>query len=47
LGDKIGIVVPEERRFLEEKIKQYKANLPQVPVFIAHPELKGAKKYSE
>lgn len=44
---KIGIVCPEERRFLEEKIKQYKVTLPQIPVFVAHPELKSAKKYSE
>jgi glycosyltransferase involved in cell wall biosynthesis len=47
LNYKIGVVVPEERRFLEEKIKQYKVNLAQTPVFISHPELKGAKKYSE
>ncbi|MFW6283463.1 MAG: glycosyltransferase family 4 protein [Minisyncoccales bacterium] len=43
----VGIVAPEERRFLEDKIKQYKVEPPQTPVFIGHPELKGAKRYSE
>jgi glycosyltransferase involved in cell wall biosynthesis len=47
LNYKIGIVCPEERRFLEDKIKHYKVSLPQIPVFVAHPELKGAKRYSE
>lgn len=47
LNHKIGIVAPDERRFLEEKIKQYKVPLPQVPVFAGHPELKGSKRYSE
>ncbi|MDP2703868.1 MAG: glycosyltransferase family 4 protein [bacterium] len=44
---KIGIVVPEQRRFLEDKIKQYNAAIPQVPVFVGNPELPGAKRYSE
>jgi len=44
---KIGVIAPEERRFLEDKIKQYKVSPPQVPVFVGHPELKGAKRYSE
>ncbi|MCK5044334.1 glycosyltransferase family 4 protein [Candidatus Parcubacteria bacterium] len=47
LNHKIGIVCPEKRRFMEDKIKQYSVNLPQTPVFIGHPELKGSKKYSE
>ncbi|MCD6500555.1 glycosyltransferase family 4 protein [bacterium] len=47
LNYRIGIVCPEERRFLEDKIKQYPATLPQIPVFVGHPELKGAKRYSE
>ncbi|MFQ6083629.1 MAG: glycosyltransferase family 4 protein [Candidatus Aminicenantia bacterium] len=47
LNYKIGIICPEERRFLEEKIKQYRVSPPQTPVFVGHPELKGAKKYSE
>ena len=47
LNHKIGIIAPEERRFLEEKIKQYRVTLPQIPVFVGHPELKGAKRYSE
>ncbi len=47
LNHKIGVVCPEERRFLGEKIKQYRVNLPQIPVFIGHPELKGAKRFSE
>ncbi len=47
LGHKVGIVAPEERRFLEDKINQYKVNAPQIPVFIGHPELPGAKRYSE
>lgn len=47
LNYKIGIVCPEERRFLGEKIKQYRVNLSQIPVFVGHPELKGAKRYSE
>jgi len=47
LNHKVGIVAPEERRFLEDKTKQYAVKLPQIPVFIAHPELKGAKRYSE
>ncbi len=47
LNYKIGVVCPEERRFLGEKIKQYRVSLPQIPVFIGHPELKGAKRYSE
>lgn len=44
---KIGVVAPEERRFLEEKIKQYRVQPPQTPVFVGHPELEGAKRYSE
>lgn len=47
LNHKVGIVCPEERRFLEDKIKQYRVQLPQIPVFVGHPELKGAKRYSE
>lgn len=47
LNYKIGIIAPEERRFLPDKIKQYKIDLPQIPVFVGHPELKGAKRYSE
>ncbi len=47
LNHKIGIVAPEERRFLEDKIKQYRVEPPQIPVFVGHPELKGAKRYSE
>lgn len=47
LNHKIGIIAPEERRFLEDKIKQYRVEPPQIPVFVGHPELKGAKKYSE
>ena len=47
LNHKIGIVSPEERRFLPEKIKQYRVIPPQIPVFVSHPELKGAKRYSE
>ena len=47
LNHKVGVVAPEERRFLEEKIKQYKVNLPQIPVFVGHPEIKAAKRYSE
>lgn len=47
LNHKIGVVAPEERRFLPEKIKQYKVAPPQIPVFVGHPELKGAKRYSE
>ncbi len=47
LNHKIGIVSPEERRFLEDKTKQYKVSLSQIPVFIGHPELKGSKRYSE
>ena len=43
----IGVVAPEERRFLDEKIKQYQVKPPQIPVFIGHPELNGAKRYSE
>lgn len=47
LNYKIGIVCPEERRFLADKIKQYRVTPPQIPIFVGHPELKGAKKYSE
>ncbi len=47
LNHKIGIVAPESRRFLEDKIKQYRVEPPKIPVFVGHPELKGAKKYSE
>lgn len=47
LNHKIGIICPEERRFLEDKIKQYQVTSPQIPVFVGHPELKGAKRYSE
>jgi len=47
LNHKVGIVAPDNRRFLEDKIKQYQVNLQQIPVFIGHPELKGAKRYSE
>ncbi len=42
----VGIIAPENRRFME-KVKQYKVDPPQVPVFIGHPELEGAKRYSE
>lgn len=44
---KIGIVAPDNRRFLDDKIKQYQVTSPLVPVFISHPELKGVKRYSE
>ena len=47
LNHKIGIVAPESRRFLDEKIKQYRVEPPQIPVFVGHPELPGAKRYSE
>ena len=47
LNHKIGIVCPEERRFLADKIKQYRVTPPQIPIFVGHPELKGAKRYSE
>ena len=47
LNHKIGIICPEERRFLEDKIKQYGVQPPQIPVFVGHPELIGAKRYSE
>lgn len=47
LNHKIGIICPEDRRFLEDKIKHYRVILPQIPVFVGHPELKGAKRYSE
>lgn len=47
LNYKIGIIAPEERRFLEDKIKQYRVTPPQIPVFVGHPELSGAKRYSE
>jgi len=47
LNHKVGLIAPEERRFLENKIKQYRVEPPQVPVFVGHPELNGAKRYSE
>ena len=47
LNHKIGILCPEERRFLADDIKQYTVSPPQSPIFIGHPELKGAKRYSE
>lgn len=49
MGYTIGVVAPEERRFMEDKIKQYRVQLNpmKIPVFIGHPELKGAKRYSE
>ncbi len=47
MDHEVGIIAPEERRFLESKIKQYKVDAPQIPVFNSHPELKGAKRYSE
>lgn len=47
LNCKIGIIAPEERRFLDDKIKQYRVEPPQIPVFVGHPELNGAKRYSE
>jgi len=49
LGYKIGVVAPEERRFMEDKIKQYRVGLEpnKVPVFVGHPEIKGAKRYSK
>ena len=46
-GYKIGIVAPDDQRFLEDKIRQYRVKPPQVPVFVGHPALKGAKRYSE
>ncbi len=42
----VGIIAPEHRRFME-KIKQYRVEPPQIPVFIGHPELQGAKRYCE
>lgn len=47
LNHKIGILCPEKKRFLADEIKQYTVNPPQSPIFVGHPELKGAKKYSE
>ncbi len=49
MGYKIGIIAPEERRFMEDKIKQYRVHIDpaKIPVFVGHPELKGAKRYSE
>jgi len=47
LGHRVGLVCPDERRFMEDKIKQYRVQAPQIPVFIGHPELRGAKRYSE
>ncbi len=47
LNHKIGIICPDERRFLADKIKQYQVSPPQIPIFVGHPELKGAKRYSE
>ena len=47
LNHKIGIVAPDNRRFLDDKIKQYQVKSPIIPVFLGHPELKGAKRYSE
>ncbi len=47
MGHKVGIIAPEKRRFLESKTKQYKVDTPLIPVFNSHPELKGAKRYSE
>ena len=47
MNHKIGIVAPEERRFMEDKIRQYPAKPPQTPVYIGNPELPGAKRYSE
>jgi glycosyltransferase involved in cell wall biosynthesis len=47
MDHEVGIIAPENRRFLENKIKQYKVDPPQIPVFVGHPELKGAKRYSE
>lgn len=47
MGHEVGIIAPENRRFLENKIKQYRVDPPQIPVFVGHPELKGAKRYSE
>jgi len=44
---KIGIVAPEARRFLDDKIRHYQVKSKVIPVFIGHPELKGAKRYSE
>lgn len=46
-GYKIGVVAPDERRFLDDKIKQYRVEIPQIPVFVGHPEVQGAKRYSE
>lgn len=47
LNHKVGIICPEERRFLADKIKHYRVIPPQIPIFVGHPELKGAKRYSE
>lgn len=47
LNHAIGIVCPETRRFLPDKIKQYRVNPMQIPAFVGHPELPGAKRYSE
>ena len=45
-GMRVAIAAPEKRRF-NQRIKQYYIKLSQIPVFIAHPELKKAKKCSE
>jgi glycosyltransferase involved in cell wall biosynthesis len=42
----IGIISPEKRR-LNDSIKQYMVNPPQIPTFVAHPEIPTAKRYSE
>lgn len=43
---KVAICAPEAHQF-HRKVKQYRVKPPQIPVFIAHPHLKKAKKYSE
>jgi len=44
-GHSVGIVAPDKRRL--PGIKHYQVNPPQMGVFVGHPELPKAKKFSE
>ncbi len=45
-GYSIGVVAPETRNS-NDHIKLFSVDLPEIPVFVSHPELSGAREYAE
>ncbi|HLD01246.1 MAG TPA: glycosyltransferase family 4 protein [Patescibacteria group bacterium] len=45
-GYEVAVALPD-KAIIHQDIKQFKLNLPQIPVFIGRPGLEKSKKYSE